>query len=54
MCMRRSWCGGDLVRCLLQNGWTALIWASYNRRLEVVKALLAAGADRDAKDNVRA
>ena len=35
-------------------GYTALIWASCNGKVEVVEALLAAGADREAKNNVRA
>ena len=35
-----------------QNGWTPLIAASHNGRLEVVGALLAAGADKEAKDEV--
>ena len=35
-------------------GSTALIMASLNGKVEVVEALLAAGADREAKDNVRA
>ena len=33
-------------------GNTALMKASYNGHLEVVKALVAAGADVNAKDNV--
>ena len=37
-----------------QNGWTVLIIASCNGHLEVVSALLAAGADREAKREVRA
>ena len=37
-----------------QNGRTALIGASNSGLLEVVKALLAAGADKDAKSNVSA
>ena len=36
----------------IQSGLTALILASQNGRLEVVKALVAAGADVNAKDNV--
>ena len=32
-----------------QGGNTALIWASYRGHLEVVKVLLAAGADKEAK-----
>ena len=35
-------------------GYTALIKASYKGKVEVVEALLAAGADREAKTNVRA
>ena len=35
-----------------QNGWTALIEASAMGHLEVVKALVAAGADVNVKDNV--
>ena len=35
-----------------QSGYTALIWASLNGHLEVVKALVAAKADVNAKNNV--
>ena len=35
-----------------QNGWTALISASGGGYHEVVKALLAAGADKEAKNEV--
>ena len=35
-----------------QNGLTALISASYFGHVESVKALLAAGANKEAKDNV--
>ena len=35
-----------------QNGYTALIWASKYNYLNLVKALIAAGADLNAKDNV--
>ena len=35
-----------------QIGSTALIWASSKGHLEVVKALLAAGTDTEAKDEV--
>ena len=38
----------------IKNGYTALIVASSWGKVEVVEALLAAGADREAKDNVRA
>ena len=37
-----------------QDGNTALTQASLNGKLEVVKALLAAGADKDAKNEVGA
>ena len=37
-----------------QNGRTALGRASLNGHLEVVKALLAAGADKEAMDGVSA
>ena len=36
----------------LQEGDTALTWASYIGHLEVVKVLLTAGADKEAKDKV--
>ena len=35
-----------------QNGDTALMWASMNRKLDVVKTLLAAGADKTIKKKV--
>ena len=35
-----------------QKGDTSLAWASYNGHLEVVKVLLIAGADKEAKDKV--
>ena len=38
----------------IKNGSTALIKASCMGKVEVVEALLAAGADREAKDKVRA
>ena len=43
-----------LVRFVSQDGATSLIWASNKGHLEVVKALLAAGSDKEAKDNVSA
>lgn len=36
-----------------QNGLTALMVASIGEYLEVIKALLAAGTDVNAQDNVR-
>ena len=36
-----------------QNGYTALIWASQEGHLEVVKALVVAGEDINIVDNVR-
>ena len=38
--------------CVSQGGWTALISASDMGHLEVVKALLEAGADKEVKGNV--
>ena len=38
----------------IKDGYTALIVASREGKVEVVEALLAAGADREAKNNVRA
>ena len=40
--------------CRIQAGDTALILASFSGHLEVVKALLAAGADKDVKNKVGA
>ena len=37
---------------LWQRGWTALISASSEGHVEVVLALLAAGADKEARDEV--
>ena len=34
-----------------EGGFTALHWAAYKGRLEVVRLLLESGADRAAKDN---
>ena len=37
---------------LPQDGWTPLIFASANGILDALKALLAAGADKDVRDEV--
>ncbi len=44
----RGWLRVD-IECKDAKGWTALILASEQRRLEVVRWLLAKGADRNAK-----
>jgi|SouAtlMetagenome_1021521.scaffolds.fasta_scaffold261598_1 ankyrin repeat protein len=36
----------------LQYGRTAMMWAAHNGHVEVVDRLLAAGADKDAKNKV--
>ena len=51
-CMKRSWCGGDLVHYVSQFGNSALVSAPDIGHLEVVKALLAVEADNEAKENV--
>ncbi len=38
---------------LLQDGSTALIWASYNGHLDIVRTLVEAKADINAKCKVR-
>ena len=38
----------------LQNGYTALIWASLEKHVECVKFLLDKGASADLSDEVRA
>ena len=37
----------------LQNGSTALIWAAMSVRVDCARLLIEAGADKDAKANVR-
>ena len=36
-----------------QDGYTALMWAALNGKAACVELLLAAGADKEAKDRVR-
>jgi ankyrin repeat protein len=43
---------GALTFCSLQRGFTALIYASRNGHMEVVTALIAAGPDVTAFDEV--
>ena len=38
---------------VVQNGWTALLWASENGHLSIVEVLLERGADIHHKDDVR-
>ena len=38
--------------CVVQNGWTALIWAARNCHVEAVALLLDRGADPEVRDNV--
>jgi hypothetical protein len=42
------------TRSRAQNGWTALICAATNGHADCVRLLLDAGADKEAKDSVRA
>jgi hypothetical protein len=37
-----------------QSGWTALIWAAEKGHADCARLLLDAGADKNAKTNVRA
>jgi len=46
-----SYCQG--VNAKDNNGWTALMFAAYGGQADRVKALIAAGADVNAKDNWR-
>ena len=41
-----------MLICRLQDGWTPLILASEEGQEAVVKVLLAAGCDKEAKSNV--
>ena len=55
ICCKRSQLGLMLsTTCRVQRGRTALMMASVSARLEVVRALLSAGADKEARDNVSA
>jgi ankyrin repeat protein len=38
----------------IQHGWTPLTWAAHGGHTECARLLLGAGADKGAKDNVRA
>ena len=40
--------------CVTQDGWTALIRAAFNGRAEIVRVLLAAGADTNLQSKVSA
>jgi hypothetical protein len=42
--------GGKFVS---QSGWTALMWAAGNGRADIARLLIDAGADKEARDNVR-
>jgi ankyrin repeat protein len=42
-----------LRKSILQNGWTALINAAYSGHVDCARLLIDAGADKDAKCNVR-
>ena len=48
-CVRSRKCHEDS-----QDGWTALIQASVNGHTDCARLLIEAGADKEAKDNVRA
>ena len=39
------------LNCPQNSGWTPLMAASFNGKPEVVRVLLAAGADKDLRDN---
>ena len=45
---------GTLTHTLSQGGWTALMRAAIEGHADCVRLLLDAGADMDAKHNVRA
>ena len=47
-------CGGDMWHTRAQGRWTALIYAAAEGHADCVRLLLDAGADKDAKDQVRA
>ena len=48
-CWRRRW----HIRTRAQDGWTALIVAGFHGHADCARLLLDAGADKDAKDEVR-
>jgi hypothetical protein len=43
-----------VVAAAAQHGWTALMWAAEDGHADCARLLLDAGADKDAKDVVRA
>jgi ankyrin repeat protein len=45
---------GTHARALSQDGWTALMLAASRDRVDCVRLLLDAGADKEAKNDVRA
>ena len=45
--------GGTLAPARAQYGYTALIWAARNDHADCTRLLLDAGADKNAKDEVR-
>ena len=54
-CICRFCLNSILSRCTLafaQNGATAMMWAAHNGRIECVRQLLKAGANRNARDQV--
>ncbi len=49
-----TYCGRHIERRRAQQGRTALISAGFSGRVDCARLLLDAGADSNAKDNVRA
>ncbi len=44
---------GKIFACQTQRGETALMWAAHGGHTACVRALVEAGAEKDAEDNVR-